>query len=152
MTRGSYLLGLDVGTQSVRAALIDASGLTCAFGVAELHTHLVGPREEADVKVRQPLGRMVCVVPQGASATLREMVPLLATELNVKQVEFAETGDALVRLEAKPNFRSLGKRFGKATPLAAQAAIRFGHTSVSMMTPMRGLKCSRKLRPAQGRS
>jgi isoleucyl-tRNA synthetase len=49
------------------------------------------------------------------------MVPLLAAELNVKEVEFAKTGDALVRLEAKPNFRSLGKRFGKATPLAAEA-------------------------------
>jgi isoleucyl-tRNA synthetase len=78
-------------------------------------------REEADVRVRQPLARMVCVVPRGADATLREMVPLLAAELNVKRVEFAETGDALVRLEAKANFRSLGKRFGKATPLAAQA-------------------------------
>jgi isoleucyl-tRNA synthetase len=78
-------------------------------------------REEADVKVRQPLSQMVCVVPQGASVTLRGMVPLLAGELNVKRVEFAETGDALVRLEGKANFRSLGKRFGKATPLAAQA-------------------------------
>ena len=78
-------------------------------------------REDADVKVRQPLSRMVCVVPHGASDTLRDMVSLLAAELNVKRVEFAETGDALVRLEAKPNFRSLGKRFGKATPLAAQA-------------------------------
>jgi isoleucyl-tRNA synthetase len=78
-------------------------------------------REEADVKVRQPLSRMVCVVPQGASPSLPELVPLLAAELNVKRVDFAESGDALVRLEAKPNFRSLGKRFGKATPLAAQA-------------------------------
>jgi isoleucyl-tRNA synthetase len=78
-------------------------------------------REEADVKVRQPLSRMVCVVPQGATPLLREMTPLLGVELNVKHVEFAETGDALVRLEAKPNFRSMGKRFGKATPLAAQA-------------------------------
>jgi isoleucyl-tRNA synthetase len=77
-------------------------------------------REEADVKVRQPLSRMVCVVP-GASPSLPDMVPLLEAELNVKRVEFADTGDALVRLEAKPNFRVLGKRFGKATPLAAQA-------------------------------
>jgi isoleucyl-tRNA synthetase len=45
----------------------------------------------------------------------------LASELNVKRVEFATAGDALVQLEAKPNFRSLGKRFGKRTPLAAQA-------------------------------
>ena len=78
-------------------------------------------REEADIKVRQPLSRLVCVVPSGASPALRDMIALLAAELNVKQVEFADTGDALVRLEAKANFRSLGKRFGKATPLAAQA-------------------------------
>ena len=41
------------------------------------------------------------------------LVPLLAAELNVKRVEFATSGDALVTLEAKPNFRSLGKKFGK---------------------------------------
>jgi isoleucyl-tRNA synthetase len=49
------------------------------------------------------------------------LVPLLQSELNVKHVEFVTTGDALVRLEAKPNFRALGKRFGKRTPLAAEA-------------------------------
>jgi isoleucyl-tRNA synthetase len=87
-------------------------------------------REEADVKVRQPLTRMVCVVPQGAAAALHEMVPLLAAELNVKRVEFAETGDALVRLEARANFRSLGKRFGKATPLAAQAVAALTHEAL----------------------
>jgi isoleucyl-tRNA synthetase len=78
-------------------------------------------REEADVKVRQPLSRLVCVVPDSMAAKLGELVPLLAAELNVKRVEFAATGDALVRLEARPNFRALGKRFGKRTPLAAQA-------------------------------
>jgi isoleucyl-tRNA synthetase len=76
------------------------------------------------------LSRMVCVVPQGTSPALRELVPLLAAELNVKRVEFADTGDALVRLEAKPNFRALGKRFGKATPLAAQAVAALTHDAL----------------------
>ncbi|MFN2398261.1 MAG: isoleucine--tRNA ligase [Gemmatimonadaceae bacterium] len=78
-------------------------------------------REAANVKVRQPLSRMVCVVPNYKAVDLEGVVPLLAGELNVKRVEFVESGDNLVRLEAKPNFRSLGKRFGKSTPLAAQA-------------------------------
>jgi isoleucyl-tRNA synthetase len=46
---------------------------------------------------------------------------LLQSELNVKQVDFATTADALVTLESKPNFRSLGKKFGKKTPLAAES-------------------------------
>ena len=78
-------------------------------------------REAAGVKVRQPLSRLVCVAPDADEAELAPLVPLLATELNVKRVEFARTGDALVTLEAKPNFRTLGKKFGKQTPLAAQA-------------------------------
>jgi isoleucyl-tRNA synthetase len=78
-------------------------------------------REEAGIKVRQPLKRLVCVAPNISEAQLTPLLPLLQTELNVKSVEFATSADALVTLEAKPNFRSLGKKFGKKTPLAAEA-------------------------------
>jgi isoleucyl-tRNA synthetase len=82
-------------------------------------------REEVGIKVRQPLSRMVCVAPSVPEAALQPLVSLLEAELNVKRVEFAASGDALVSLEAKPNFRSLGKKFGKRTPLAAQAITAF---------------------------
>ena len=78
-------------------------------------------REDAGVKVRYPLSRMVCVAPDVPESELAPLVELLANELNVKRVDFATTGDALVTLEAKPNFRTLGKKFGKQTPLAARA-------------------------------
>jgi isoleucyl-tRNA synthetase len=83
-------------------------------------------REDGKIKVRQPLARAVCVAPGVDQRLLRELVPLLAAELNVKRVEFAESGDALVTLRAKPNFRALGKRFGKHTSLAAAAIGAFG--------------------------
>jgi isoleucyl-tRNA synthetase len=77
-------------------------------------------REDAGIKVRQPLGRMVAVVPSGsANETHEALVALLAAELNVKTVSFATSADAFVTLEAKPNFRTLGKKFGKDTPVAA---------------------------------
>mgnify|MGYP000496768085 CR=1 FL=1 len=77
-------------------------------------------RDVADVPVRQPLPSLQCVVPgnPAGSAALRH---LLAAELNVKQVEFVSSTDALVSLEAKANFRTLGKKFGKETPLVAAA-------------------------------
>jgi isoleucyl-tRNA synthetase len=85
-------------------------------------------REDAGVNVRQPLQQMVCVVPGDASPDpnsgergMERLVGLLANELNVKEVSFLSSADALVTLEAKPNFRSLGKKFGKQTPLAASA-------------------------------
>jgi isoleucyl-tRNA synthetase len=84
-------------------------------------------REDAGVKVRQPLGRMVCVVPdvpapgEEVRQDIQALIPLLAGELNVKQISFLSSADDLVKLEAKANFRSLGKKFGKDTPLAATA-------------------------------
>ncbi len=83
-------------------------------------------REDAGVKVRQPLGRMICVVPlhvssKGAGTMLEELSPLLAAELNLKKIQFISSADDLVTLKARPNFRSLGKKFGKETPLAAEA-------------------------------
>ena len=78
-------------------------------------------REEAGVKVRQPLSRVVCVVPPAVERAVASLVPLLAAELNVKSVEFIGSADSLVSLEAKPNFRTLGKKFGKRMPLAVQA-------------------------------
>jgi isoleucyl-tRNA synthetase len=46
---------------------------------------------------------------------------LLATELNVKRIEFVTNTDALVTLEAKANFRILGKKHGGLTPKVAAA-------------------------------
>ena len=81
-------------------------------------------REEAGIRVRQPLSRVVCVVPPSTPRELGDLLPLLAAELNVKRVEMATSADALVSLEAKGNFRVLGKKFGKRTPEAAAAVAR----------------------------
>jgi isoleucyl-tRNA synthetase len=81
-------------------------------------------RETAKVNVRQPLTKLVCVtapLSKAAQGHIAALVPILAAELNVKAVEFATSADSLVSLEAKPNFKALGKVFGKETPLAAKA-------------------------------
>jgi isoleucyl-tRNA synthetase len=77
-------------------------------------------RSEAKVKTRQPLSRML--VPSGSLARLTpELIAEISAELNVAALEsFSSAGD-LVDHSAKGNFRALGKRFGKATPLVAKA-------------------------------
>jgi isoleucyl-tRNA synthetase len=85
-------------------------------------------RERAGINVRKPLGELVCVAGDGAAnrgdgsaGAIEALVPLLARELNVKRVTFAASSDDLVALTAKPNFRGLGKIFGKHTNEAAAA-------------------------------
>lgn len=89
--------------------------------IRKLVTLAHAARDTANVKVRQPLPSLQCVVPGDATGAAA-LGALLATELNVKAVEFVTSTDGLVALEAKPNFRTLGKKFGKETPLVAAAA------------------------------
>ena len=80
-------------------------------------------REEASLRVRQPVARMQVAVPASVPAdTFRQLFPLIQREVNVKSIELVESDTSLVRLRAKPNFRSLGKRYGKQTPAVAAAA------------------------------
>lgn len=83
-------------------------------------------REQARRPVRQPLARLTCVAPGVTAEQLAPLLPILAAELNVKEIELATSGDALVTCEAKPQFRALGRRFGAATPRAAAAVARLG--------------------------
>ncbi|HJR35708.1 MAG TPA: isoleucine--tRNA ligase [Gemmatimonadales bacterium] len=82
-------------------------------------------REERNLRVRQPLRRMrVAVPPHADGPGFRDLLPLLAQEVNVREVEVVASDAELVRLRAKPNFRTLGKRYGKRTPEAAAASAR----------------------------
>ena len=78
-------------------------------------------RASATVRTRQPLARCLIGAP-GFAALPAELVALVAGELNVRTVDaLAGTGSDLVDYTVKPNFRTLGKRFGKSTKLVAAA-------------------------------
>ena len=68
-------------------------------------------RTEAKVKVRQPLLEAVVYYPGNRDA-LRPLLGLVAEELNVKEVVFAESAERFGRWRAKPNFKALGPRLG----------------------------------------
>jgi isoleucyl-tRNA synthetase len=78
-------------------------------------------RGEAKVKVRQPLARALVTVPPERRDGVAGLLDLVAAELNVKQVGFAERDAGLVAFRLVPNFRALGPRFGKDAPAVAQA-------------------------------
>jgi isoleucyl-tRNA synthetase len=77
-------------------------------------------REEAGIRVRQPLASLRAVVPGGRRPG-PELEAILRQELNVKSVVFPSGSDDIVRLSAKPDFGALGPRFGARTPAVAKA-------------------------------
>jgi isoleucyl-tRNA synthetase len=71
-------------------------------------------REKVRIRVRQPLRALHAALPDGRNMT-PELVDLARDELNVKEIRFVESAGELVTLRGKPNYRSLGARFGKRT-------------------------------------
>ncbi|HZA81319.1 MAG TPA: isoleucine--tRNA ligase, partial [Actinomycetes bacterium] len=78
-------------------------------------------RTEAKVKVRQPLARALISVPDPLRGGVAGLLDLVAAELNVKQVGFAEGGAGLVAYRLAPSFRALGPRFGRDAQAVAAA-------------------------------
>jgi len=71
-------------------------------------------RSQTSLKVRQPLAAAVLVSASAAvRADLSAMAPVIAEELNVKEVRIEEDEEKLVTLSAKPNLKKLGPKYGK---------------------------------------
>src|SRR4051794_18995642 len=78
-------------------------------------------RAQAKVKVRQPLAEAVVVAADRERDAISRFEDLLLDELNVKTVRYVHEAEELGQWELKPNYRSLGPRFGKKMPQVAEA-------------------------------
>ncbi len=97
-------------------------GLEEAMGVARQAVGLgLAARSQARVKVRQPLRAAAIVAPGGEREAIERFADLVREELNVKELRFVEQADELSEIEIKPNYRTLGPKFGKQMPLVAAA-------------------------------
>jgi isoleucyl-tRNA synthetase len=112
-----HLAGWPESPRAADPALDEAMG-----AVRRLASLARAARESGKIRVRQPLGRLGIAVPASVRGpVLDRLLPILQAEVNVKEIVVAASDLELVQLKAKPNFRSLGKRFGKETQLIAQA-------------------------------
>ena len=78
-------------------------------------------RGAAKIKVRQPLHEVVVVAAGREREAIERLGEIVREELNVKVLRFVEQADELGSYTLKPNYRTLGPRFGKAMPRVAEA-------------------------------
>ena len=77
-------------------------------------------RNEANIKNRQPIGRMFVQAPYALPDFFREIVE---DELNVKEVIFKESMEDFTKYTFKPQFRVLGPKVGKDMGAVKQALL-----------------------------
>ena len=67
-------------------------------------------REAAKIKVRQPIGK--AYIDASYEAIMKDLLPLIEEELNVKEVIFSKDINQYMNFSLKPNFATLGKTLG----------------------------------------
>ncbi len=80
-------------------------------------------REKAKIRVRQPLSRiLVPVLSKKNRKDIKSVRKIILEELNIKKIEFvSEETEKVVNRKAKPNFKIIGKKYGKNTQVVASA-------------------------------
>jgi isoleucyl-tRNA synthetase len=110
-------------------------GLETAMAVARETVRLgLAARAHGKLKVRQPLRAAVVVAADEERAAIERLEGTVRDELNVKELRFVAQADELGSYDVKPNYRSLGPRFGKQMPqvAAAVAALDPAHVAAAL--------------------
>ncbi|MDE6374690.1 MAG: class I tRNA ligase family protein, partial [Alistipes sp.] len=96
------------------AALVD-SDLEAMMSLAQqLSSMVLALRRKVSIKVRQPLQKILVPVLDPAMAAHIEAVKrLVMNEVNVKEVELIQNTAGIITKRIKPNFKTLGPRYGK---------------------------------------
>ena len=114
-------------------ALIDNNLEECMQLAQQTSSMILALRRKADKKVRQPLSK--AVVPAPDETTYKQILyiaDLIKAEVNVKELEVISPDADMENMvkKIKPNFKTLGKKYGKQMKEIAQSMNSFGNHEI----------------------
>ncbi|MCR4658828.1 MAG: isoleucine--tRNA ligase [Bacteroidales bacterium] len=110
---------------------------------------VLGLRKKSNLRVRQPLSRIVIPVHNEAMRNqISNVSHLICSELNIKQIEFIGADNNLLVKKIKPNFKTLGPRYGKVMKALGNAIMAFSQDQINTLetdghciVPVEGQEC-----------
>ncbi len=91
-------------------------------------------RQKEKIKVRQPLQRiMIPVLNQTEKEEIIDVADLIKSEVNVKEIELLDDASGILVKQIKPNFKTLGPRFGKDMKLIANKIQSFDQEAIKIL-------------------
>jgi isoleucyl-tRNA synthetase len=112
--------------------LID-EGLESRMNIAQkISSMVLGLRRRVSIKVRQPLNKLIIpVLDSKFQHQLEEVKNLILSEINVRQIEFISDTSGILVKKIRPNFKSLGPRYGKLMKEIANAVQKMSQEDIS---------------------
>jgi isoleucyl-tRNA synthetase len=89
-------------------------------------------RKKEMIKVRQPLQKvMIPILEESQRAEIEAVSDLIKAEVNVKEIVLLDDASGILVKQIKPNFKTLGPRFGKDMGLIAKAIQGFSSDQIN---------------------
>ena len=126
---------------SVNEAFIDKD-LEQKMNIAQRASSMVlSLRRKEKLKVRQPLAKiMVPVLNDRFKEQFEAMEGIILSEVNVKEVEYLIDTEGIIKKKIKPNFKTLGPKYGKIMKQIAGVVAQFSQNDISELE--RNEQCS----------
>ncbi|MEX1002397.1 MAG: isoleucine--tRNA ligase [Crocinitomicaceae bacterium] len=89
-------------------------------------------RKREQIKVRQPLQKiMVPVLDKDFSRRLEDVKDIILSEVNIKEIELLEDTEGVIKKKIKPNFKTIGPKYGKQMKKIAGIVSEWGSTEIA---------------------
>jgi len=118
---------------SYNEGLIDSNLEACMQLAQQTSSMILALRRKADKKVRQPLSKAVVPAPDEVTFNqLSYISELIKAEVNIKEIEIIPVDSNMKNLvkKIKPNFKILGKKYGKQMKEIAASMNLFGSPEI----------------------
>jgi isoleucyl-tRNA synthetase len=91
-------------------------------------------RKKVNIKVRQPLQKVLIPILNGAmQQQLEKVEDLIKAEVNVKQIDYLSGNEGFIKKKIKPNFVALGKRLGARMKTVSTALSNFSQEDIAKL-------------------
>ena len=88
-------------------------------------------RKKEQIRVRQPLQKiMVPIVNAKMETSIKGVEKIILSEINVKEIEYLTVDSGILTKQIKPNFKTLGPKFGKDMKLISGAIAQFTNEDI----------------------
>ncbi|MBE7442018.1 MAG: isoleucine--tRNA ligase [Flavobacteriales bacterium] len=98
-------------------------------------------RKKEQIKVRQPLQKiMVPILDATFKRQLQDVADLVLSEVNVKEIQYLEDTAGVLVKSIKPNFKTLGPKYGKIMKQIAAVVTQFNQNDIQNFEKNSGAK------------
>ncbi len=109
----------------------------------QISSMVLSLRKRNNIKVRQPLSRIIIPI---TSATMKQQIEtvkdLILAEVNIKEIEFLTDDNNILVKKIKPNFKTLGPKYGKIMKAIAALVSNFTQDDIARIENEKEIKLS----------